>query len=357
MILRLFAVSVSLLASVQAADPVFSGPQPGEKTTPFKVVEITGANADKERDVIADNAGGATALVFMHGIERSMMPLLRVVDEYGALRKDSLKTEIIFLNADRLQGEQRAKNTAGSMKFQSRVGLSLDGAEGPGNFGLNKDCLMTIVMTKDNTVTANFALSQPGIADAPKVLEALAKVSGDANPPTPEQLNQRLMDRNAGDGNGGGMRRGGERAAAAPAVDLTKFDLKSEEGLRGAVQALIGEVQNLRSELNAVRGGNPRRAAQREGQPGNEGAAKAPFPGAVPTDPALEGMLRHFIRPTNDDATVDAILVEVREHIKDNADLKKQAIDGWTRVLHFGETYGTEYARTKGKAFLDELKK
>jgi hypothetical protein len=225
---------------------------------------------------------------------------------------------------------------------------------------------MTIIVAKDNTVTSSFALSQPGIADAPKVLEALAKVSGDAKPPTPEELNQRMIARNGGgmrEGggrDGGGMHRGGDMPVR-PAVDMSRFDLNTEEGLRGAVRALIGEVQGLRAELNAVRGGNQRppgqRTAQREGQPANEGAAKAPFPGAVPTDPALEGMLRHFIKPTNDDATVDGILAEVREHIKDNADLKKQAIDGWTRVLHFGDTYGTEYARTKGKAFLDELKK
>ena len=53
---------------------------------------------------------------------------------------------------------------------------------------------------------------------------------------------------------------------------------------------------------------------------------------------------------------VDAVLAETRAHIKDNADLKKQAIDGWTRVLHF-DHYGTEYARKTGKVFLEELKK
>ncbi|WP_035601831.1 hypothetical protein [Haloferula sp. BvORR071] len=351
MILRSLAVSAFLLGSALAADPIFSGQQPGEKTTPFKIVEILGANAGKEREVIADNGGGATALVFMHGIERSMMPLLRVVDEYGALRKDSLKTEIIFLNADRLEGEQRAKNASGSLKLQSRVGLSLDGAEGPGNYGLNKECLMTIIVAKDNTVTANFALAQPGIADAPKVLEALAKVSGDANPPTLEQLNERQMARNGGGPrDGGGMRRGeGMAPPARPPVDLNQFDLNTEEGLRGAVKALIGEVQSLRTELAT-------RPPQRPGPRPEPQPARAPIPGAVPSDPKLEGLVRRFIRPTNDDAAVDAVLAEVRDYIKDNADLKQQAIDGWTRVLHF-ENYGTEYARKTGKAFLEELKK
>jgi hypothetical protein len=276
------------------------------------------------------------------------MPLLRVVDEYGALRKDSLKTEVIFLSADRLEGEQRVKNASGSLKLQSRIGLSVDGAEGPGNYGLNKECLMTILVAKDNTVTANFALTQPGIADAPKVLEALAKVSGDTAPPTVEQLNERHMARNGGQRDGGGMRRGEGMPPRQP-VDLNQFDLNTEDGLRGAVQALIGEVQSLRAELAT-------RPPQRPLPPRNPQEGRAPIPGAVPTDPTLEGLLRRFIRPTNDDAAVDAVLAEVRTHIKDDAGLKQQAIDGWTRVLHF-DHYGTEYARKTGNVFLEELKK
>jgi hypothetical protein len=351
--LRLLASTLFLflLASLHAADPIFSGQQPGEKITSFKTVEILGTNAGKERELITNDAGGATVLVFLHRIERSMMPLLLVIDEYGAMRKDSLKTEIIFLNADRLEGEQKAKNAAGSLKLNAPVGLSLDGAEGPGNYGLNKECLMTIIVAKDQTVTANFALRQPGIADAPKVLEALAKVSGDASPPTLEELNQRHMARNGGGRGEGGMRRG-EGMAPRPPVDLNRFDLNTEEGLRGAVQALIGEVGSLRGEVAALRGG-----PQRPNPAVTPQAPKVPFPGAVPTDPTLEGYLRRFIKPTNDDATVDVILGDVRAHIKDNADLKKQAIDGWTRVLHFGDTYGTAYARASGRAFLEELKK
>src|SRR5690349_5223201 len=85
-----------LLLPLRAADPVFSGPQSGEKTTPFKVVELTGAGADKERDPVTENAGAATALVFVHGIERSLVPLLRTVDQYGVERKDRIRTEFIF---------------------------------------------------------------------------------------------------------------------------------------------------------------------------------------------------------------------------------------------------------------------
>ncbi len=84
---------------------------------------------------------------------------------------------------------------------------------------------------------------------------------------------------------------------------------------------------------------------------------KEPFPGAVPTDGRLQSLLRSFIRATNDVATTDRILVDVKARIQDQPDLKKQAIDGWTRVLHFGDRYGNEYSRKIGREFLDQLQK
>ena len=67
-------------------------------------------------------------------------------------------------------------------------------------------------------------------------------------------------------------------------------------------------------------------------------------------------MLRSYIRKENDDATIDRMLQEVRDYIKENADLRKQAADGWTRILHFKDRYGTPYAVKQGEAFLEELK-
>jgi len=280
-----------------AVDPVFSGPQIGEKTTPFRTVPFTTSTEGAERDPITENAGDPTVLVFVHGIERSLVPLLRVIDEYGARRASLIKTEIVFLAADRLAGEQRARAATQSLRLQSRVGLSLDGAEGPGNYGLNKDCLMTIVTARSNLVTANFALVQPGIADAPKVVAALAQTCGDTQPPAVSDLSPRPADRTA---------------------------VRPNESMR----------------------------RQESPKPDQE-----PFPGAVPTDDQLQFLLRRFIRATNDTATTDRILAEVQTHIRDKPDLQKQAIDGWTRVLHFGDRYGNDYSRKVGRAFLESLQK
>ena len=296
----LAALLLSLHPTLSAAESIFSGPQPGEKTSRFKVLSITGKQPGDERDPIAEHAGRATALVFIHGIERSLVPLLRVMDNYGALRKDRLRTELVFLTPDRLQGEQRIKAAAGSLKLLSEVSLSPDGLEGPGNYGLNKECLMTVLCATGNVVTANFALVQPGIADAPKILLALAKACGDTNPPSVDQLSP--------------ARRPGRPGANEGGEEMVK-----------------------------------------EGPP-REAKPKEKFPGAPPTDEKLLGLLRSFIRPTNDVATVDRVLTSVRTHVKGSPELEKQAFDGWTRVLHFGDRYGTEYARKVGRELLDELK-
>lgn len=288
-----------LPGSAPAADPVFSGPQPSEKTTPFKVLDLGAEKEGTERDPISDNAGAPTALVFLHGIERSLVPLLRVIDEYGADRKDRLRTEIVFLSADRLAGEQRSRAASKSLRLQSRLGLSLDGAEGPGNYGLNKDCLMTVLIASSNRVTANFALVQPGIADAPKILAALAQAAGDTHPPSAAELTAR------------------------------------------------------HSERSGAGRGNP---PMRQDNTASADKPKEPFPGAVPTDDQLQFLLRRFIRATNDVATTDRILGDVKAHIQGKPDLRKQAIDGWTRVLHFGDRYGNEYSRKIGREFLTQLK-
>ncbi len=292
--IKIFASMIVLLAALSGhtAEAPFSGPQPGEKTTPFKVLEIKSGAEGKERDPIGENGGAPTALVFLHAVERSLVPLLRVIDQYGAERKDLIKIEIIFLFGDKLEGERRVKAVTGSLKLQSRTGLSLDGAEGPGNYGLNKECMMTIVTAKENRVVSNFALVQPGIADAPKVIAALAQTCGDSNPPSVEKLSGPL-------GRGAEMRR------------------------------------------DAAKG---------------EGPSKDKFPGAVPTDERLNTLLRQFIKPDNSEARVNEVLAMVKKHIEGNPDLTKQAIDGWTRILHFGDRYGNEYSRKVGRDFLEKLK-
>jgi hypothetical protein len=215
-ITRAVAVLAILVAGgVRAADEkVFSGPQVGEKATAVKVVDVAGQDKGKEWDVVERFGGKPSAIVFVHSIERSIVPLLTVIDEYADQKRDALRCAIVFLSADRVESEKRLPLVAQSLRLKSPVVLSRDGAEGPGNYGLNKQCLMTVVIANENTVTANWALVQPGIADAPAIIAAMAKACGDDKPPTPEALRAKRM------GNAEGMRRGpATRPSAAPGAN------------------------------------------------------------------------------------------------------------------------------------------
>ncbi len=306
--LKLTIAGACLANSLLAQDTVFSGPQLGEPTTPFKSVWIVGNNAGQERDLIEENEGAPTTIVFIHALERSMVPLMRAVDAYGKKVEDKLKTEFVFLAEERITGMQRFSAALGSLRPNAKSTLSVDGIEGPGNYGLNKECMMTILVAKDNLVHANFALTQPGIADAEKVIGAMAKLIGDENPPTAEEFRTLI---------GSGMRR-----------------------------------PNMRANQQRERARQMRRP---EADDSERPAPGDPFPGAVPTDGRLQGLVRQYIRKTNDEATIDRLLKEMKEHIQGDEDLTQQMVDGWKRVLHFGDRYGTDYARENAEKFLKEL--
>ena len=86
------AITMLVATSLFAADKgrIFSGPQPSEKATPFEVRALTAKGPGEKRDPIKAAAGRPVVLVFLHGLERSMVPLMRVVDQYGADQKAKL---------------------------------------------------------------------------------------------------------------------------------------------------------------------------------------------------------------------------------------------------------------------------
>lgn len=180
------AVLLLLPLTVLADDPVFSGPQPGEKLTPFKVQPF-GGRAAAEVDLIGAVKGGPCVLVFVHEWTRPTLQLARPVDTFAAKwAADGLATHFIMLTADKGKTEQFLQGAKNSLNLKSPVSISLDGLEGPGNYGLNRKMTVTILVAKDNKVVANFPIIQPNETDAPKVLEAMAKVLGKPAPTAEE---------------------------------------------------------------------------------------------------------------------------------------------------------------------------
>jgi hypothetical protein len=167
-------------ASLVAADPVFSGPQVDEKLPAFKVRGVFDAEAGKDLDFVTQADGKPIVLIFVHDLNRQSISVVRVLSSYTVSRaKDGLHTGVVWLDADSTEAENTLKRIKHALTPNAPIGISLDGKEGPGAYGLNRNVQLTVLVAKDNKVTANFALVQPSLqADLPKMLDAVVKVAG-----------------------------------------------------------------------------------------------------------------------------------------------------------------------------------
>jgi hypothetical protein len=172
-----------------AQEPIFSGPQIGEQLTPFKVQGVFDDQAGKQLDFVQQAAGKPIVLIFVHDANRPSIGLTRILSAYTASRaKDGLATGVVWLADDATEAEMALKRMRHALAPDAPVGISVDGREGPGSYGLNRNVTLTILIGKEGKVTANYALVQPSLqADLPKILKSVADVAG-GKPPRLEDL-------------------------------------------------------------------------------------------------------------------------------------------------------------------------
>ena len=184
--MRTLAACVLLLgaSAASAEDPVFSGPQAGEKLAPFKVKGVLEPDAGKDLDFVAAAKGKPIVLVFVHDVNRQSISMTRVLTTYTKSRaKDGLTTGVVWLGEDATDAEATVKRVRHALAEGVPVGVSPDGREGPGAYGLNRKVTLTILVGNKDKVTANFALVQPSLqADLPKILDAVVKEVGGKAP-------------------------------------------------------------------------------------------------------------------------------------------------------------------------------
>ncbi len=245
-----------------ADEPVFSGPQVGESLVPFQVLAVGGPQAGTKIDPIARAEGKPTLLVFVHKLTRPGVSLARGLTSYAAAQ-EGVATGIIWLDDDQAAAEDYLKRAWNSLNFAAPVGISVDGGEGPGAYGLNRNVELTILVAKSNEVTANFALVQPSVTEAPKIAGELAKLINQPAP-TSEQLAKFVSPR------GGDMQRPMQRADSGErgSADRGETDLRTlmrglissqdkEENLAAAVKAIetwVGEKPDRKAQLQRMAG-------------------------------------------------------------------------------------------------------
>lgn len=184
------AVVLVLFSTCYADEPVFSGPQIGEKLPPFEVAGVFGELDGKKFDLIQQASGKPLALIFVHARTRPAFGLTNLVMKFVATRsKAGLKGGVIFLTDDATATERWMRQVEKYFPKGVAFGISPDGAEGPGAYGLNRNVTLTVLIGAAGKVTGNFALVQPSIqADGPKILKAIADVTGGGDVPSIEEL-------------------------------------------------------------------------------------------------------------------------------------------------------------------------
>ena len=171
-------------------EKLFSGPQPGEAIAPLPVRGVFDDRAAKEIDLVKEAGGKPLAIVFVHSVSRPSIGVTRVVIDYAARRAaDGLVSGVVFLTDDATETEAFLKRARHALPEKTTIGIYAKGQDGPGAYGLSRDVSLTVLIAKDDKVTANFALVQPSVqVDAPQIAQAMVDVLGGGKGPTVQEL-------------------------------------------------------------------------------------------------------------------------------------------------------------------------
>ena len=171
---------------------IFSGPQLSEKLLPLNAISVVGESEGETLDFTKTD--GQPLILFLQDGDgaglRGLYDISRMIAKIANESKQELHISIVFLGDDPDALKQRvggvasgiAKNGYKNLQF----GISPDGREGPGSYGLNRNVSQTILIAKDGKVLHNFAFTQPTVYADPHVLGAIAQVIG-ADPASVEK--------------------------------------------------------------------------------------------------------------------------------------------------------------------------
>ena len=163
----------------------FSGPQPGQKLPPLEATAINGEAKGETFDFIA-KADGQPLVLFLQdetplGL-RGLVGVSRLFGQIAEKSKQTMQMHAVFLL------ENQASKTSKMGYYQRElvpyipsdvlIGISQDGREGPGSYGLNRSVAQTVIIAKDGKVLHNFAFTQPMPWPDPHVLGAIGEAIG-----------------------------------------------------------------------------------------------------------------------------------------------------------------------------------
>jgi len=173
------ALGLFLAAGVAlAAEPVASGPQPGEKVPgPFKPLQVNGPDAGKEDCIYCKNGAKPVVMVFVRELTPNVVTLIKKLDAATAAKSDAdLATCVIVLSDEKDMASSLGK-WAASEKINNTI-LATYASSGPEKYAISTDAAVTVLLYAKRTVKANYSYRAGAMTagDVNVILGDLAKI-------------------------------------------------------------------------------------------------------------------------------------------------------------------------------------
>lgn len=332
--LGIFTITLTGVVGQDGDGVLKSGPVAGSEMTTAVCFASSGRWSGQEIDLAEKLGEAPSAVMFIHELTRNTAPVIRGLDalasEYEVLGFESFT---VMLSGDRTAGEEQLARVNGSLKLANPMVLSVDGLEGPGNWALNRRAAVTVVFGKGGKVVRSEGLTDTGPNDVPRLRGWIEEVAGKI--PTGEGELKQLLTERLPEGDAEVRALAVERALEVRRLkrQLAEARQRAQGAMRGRPAPGRGETREMRKE-----GETPQPVVKREGKP--------------PEDGKLNGLLRSFIRQTNDDVRCDEVFAEIEARAGESDALHGEVVEMFKLMLSFRDRYGTEYAQGLAEGFL-----
>jgi hypothetical protein len=174
---------LALATTAQAASEVQSGPQPGDKIAPFDVVKCAGATDDgvSVGDTLCYRCKyGAKpmVMVFTRKSDEQVAGLVKKLDKAVAKNSEKeLKAFVNIVGESRSEAESSAKQLAKDTSVENvPIVVPEETTNGPDNYGINPDAVVTVIVARDGKVVASHGYSAaPDSDDINQIMQDVDK--------------------------------------------------------------------------------------------------------------------------------------------------------------------------------------
>jgi hypothetical protein len=160
----LLALALLGLAGFASAEPLKSGPQPGDDVLSFEPYNVTGPFTGSERCLVCHFRDDPVVMVFAREPTDAVKKLVTAVDaEVGKVKE--LGSFVVFLRKQDDSFDLELKLWARREKVK-HVLFATTETPGSKGYGLHKDADVTVVLYVNRTVVANHAFRPGELKDA-----------------------------------------------------------------------------------------------------------------------------------------------------------------------------------------------